>query len=78
MSSIPGVEFSWFKAGQVINEERDDVTIRQINEVMSVLRIEEANIKKHKNKFTCRVSLDGSTTEKSVNLRVIPTRRKYS
>lgn len=76
MSYIPGADITWYKFSQPLNEAEDEVTIRKINDVTSVLRIDKAQIKKHKKSYTCRVEFEGRSEDISLNLKVMAAKRK--
>lgn len=79
MSPVPESRITWYTGKRPLNEEQDEVSIKQINGFMSVLRINAAHIKRHKKSFTCRVQFgDGENQEKQANLKVLSEKRKYS
>lgn len=77
VSYIPGADISWYKSGRRLDEIEDEVTIRRINDVTSVLRIDAANIKKHKKTFSCRIEFEGKQETISVNLKVMSSKRLH-
>lgn len=77
VSSESDGEFTWYRSGKLVDEEKDEVIIKLLDDNKSVLKIDRADIKKHKRGFTCSFSTDnGVVEEASMELKVLPISRK--
>ncbi|KAL4235947.1 hypothetical protein ACF0H5_004335 [Mactra antiquata] len=78
VSSEDNGEFTWYRSGKLVDEEEDEVMIKQIDDYKSVLKVDRADIRKHKKIFKCTFTgEDGTFAEASVSLKVLPSSRAH-
>ncbi|XP_045160054.2 uncharacterized protein LOC123525241 [Mercenaria mercenaria] len=79
VSNNPEAEIFWYKGNRPVDEEADQVSIRRMT-ATSVLRINEAHIKKHKKTYSCHVKHghgQSTVVTSDVTLKVLSRKRLH-